>query len=90
MLTMRAVQVTSASGPFELVQRAIPKPARGQVRIRIQACGVCHSDAFTKTGAFPGIRYPRARGLRPARSDRCRSEGNLGSTRATADGCSKR
>ena len=62
MPTMRAVQVTSADGPFELVERALPTPARGQVRIRIQACGVCHSDAFTKTGAFPGIRYPRVPG----------------------------
>ena len=62
MPKMRAVQVTTANGPLELVERAIPAPAPGQVRIRIQACGVCHSDAFTRTGAFPGIRYPRVPG----------------------------
>ena len=59
---MRAVQVTSANGPFELVERPIPEPAPGRVRIKVQACGVCHSDAFTKLGAFPGIQYPRVPG----------------------------
>lgn len=62
MAKMRAVQVTSANGPFELVEREIPEPAAGRVRIKIQACGVCHSDAFTKMGAFPGIQYPRVPG----------------------------
>lgn len=62
MAKMRAVQVTSANGPFELVEREIPEPAAGSVRIKIQACGVCHSDAFTKMGAFPGIQYPRVPG----------------------------
>ena len=62
MATMRAVQVTSANGPFELVEREIPEPAAGQVRVKVQACGVCHSDAFTKMGAFPGIQYPRVPG----------------------------
>lgn len=62
MAKMRAVQVTSANGPFELVERDVPEPAAGHVRIKIQACGVCHSDAFTKTGGFPGIRYPRVPG----------------------------
>jgi D-arabinose 1-dehydrogenase-like Zn-dependent alcohol dehydrogenase len=61
MPVMRAVQVTSANGPFELVERAIPEPSPGHVRIKVQACGVCHSDAFTKTGAFP-ITYPRVPG----------------------------
>jgi D-arabinose 1-dehydrogenase-like Zn-dependent alcohol dehydrogenase len=59
---MRAVQVTSANGPFELFERPIPEPAPGRVRIKVQACGVCHSDAFTKLGAFPGIQYPRVPG----------------------------
>ena len=62
MAKMRAVQVTSANGPFELVERDIPEPGAGQVRVKIQACGVCHSDAFTQTGAFPGIQYPRVPG----------------------------
>jgi D-arabinose 1-dehydrogenase-like Zn-dependent alcohol dehydrogenase len=62
MATMRAVQVTSANGPFELVEREIPEPAADQVRVKVQACGVCHSDAFTKMGTFPGIQYPRVPG----------------------------
>jgi D-arabinose 1-dehydrogenase-like Zn-dependent alcohol dehydrogenase len=62
MPAMRAVQVGHANGPLELVERAIPEPAVGQVRIKVQACGVCHSDVFTKIGAFPGIVYPRVPG----------------------------
>ena len=59
---MRAVQVLSANGPFEVVERDIPTPGVRQVRIKVQACGVCHSDSFTKLGAFPGIQYPRVPG----------------------------
>ena len=59
---MRAVQVTSANGAFELVERAIPDPPSRHVRIKVQACGVCHSDSFTKLGAFPGIQFPRVPG----------------------------
>jgi len=59
---MRAVQVLSANGPFEVVKRDIPTPGVRQVRIKVQACGVCHSDSFTKLGAFPGIQYPRVPG----------------------------
>jgi D-arabinose 1-dehydrogenase-like Zn-dependent alcohol dehydrogenase len=62
MSQMRAVQVTSANGPFELVERAIPDPPARHVRIKVQACGVCHSDSFTKMGAFPGIQFPRVPG----------------------------
>lgn len=62
MARMRAVQVKEANGPFELVERDIPAPGVGQVLIKVQACGVCHSDAFTKLGAFPGIQYPRVPG----------------------------
>jgi D-arabinose 1-dehydrogenase-like Zn-dependent alcohol dehydrogenase len=58
----RSVRVTAAGGPFELVQREFPSPGSGQVRVRIQACGVCHSDAITKFGLFPGIQYPRVPG----------------------------
>ena len=58
----RAFQVTAAGGDFELVQREFPEPGPGQVRIRVQACGVCHSDSITKDGLFPGIAYPRVPG----------------------------
>lgn len=59
---MRSVQVTKPNGPFEIVDRDIPEPDNKQVRIKVQACGVCHSDSFTKEGSFPGIQYPRVPG----------------------------
>ena len=59
---MRAVQVVRAGGPFEIVEREIPEPESGIVRIKVQACGVCHSDQVTKDGLFPGIQYPRVPG----------------------------
>ena len=59
---MRSVQVSKANGPFEIVERDIPEPSAAQVRINVQACGVCHSDSFTKEGLFPGIQYPRVPG----------------------------
>jgi alcohol dehydrogenase/propanol-preferring alcohol dehydrogenase len=62
MATMRAVQVSEAGGDFELVERDIPQPGRGEALVRVQACGVCHSDVFTKSGQFPGISYPRVPG----------------------------
>lgn len=62
MSRMRAVQVSSANGPFEVVTRDLPSPGPREVRIKVQACGICHSDSFTKLGAFPGIRYPRVPG----------------------------
>jgi D-arabinose 1-dehydrogenase-like Zn-dependent alcohol dehydrogenase len=58
----RAVQVSSANGPFKPVEKEFPEPGPGQVRIRVHACGVCHSDSFTKEGKFPGIVYPRIPG----------------------------
>jgi D-arabinose 1-dehydrogenase-like Zn-dependent alcohol dehydrogenase len=58
----RAVQVSAAGGDFQVVQKEYPEPGRGHVRIRVQACGVCHSDSVTKYGAFPGIVYPRVPG----------------------------
>jgi len=61
-VTGRAVQVTAAGGAFKLITKEFPEPGAGQVRIRVQACGVCHSDAITKFGAFPGIIYPRVPG----------------------------
>ncbi|MDP9065950.1 MAG: alcohol dehydrogenase, partial [Pseudomonadota bacterium] len=62
MSRMRAVEVTSPNGPFKLVERAIPQPGPRQVRIQVQACGICHSDSFTKEGGWPGIQYPRVPG----------------------------
>ena len=62
MPKMRAVQVTHPGGPFEIVERAIPDPGPGQLRLKVQACGVCHSDSLTKEGHWPGIAYPRVPG----------------------------
>jgi D-arabinose 1-dehydrogenase-like Zn-dependent alcohol dehydrogenase len=59
---MKAIRVEQAKGPFKLVDEKIPEPSRGQVRIKVQACGVCHSDSFTKEGAWPGLAYPRSPG----------------------------
>jgi D-arabinose 1-dehydrogenase-like Zn-dependent alcohol dehydrogenase len=60
--TMKVAQVSKAGGDFEVVERAIPTPDAGHVRIKVQACGVCHSDVFTKEGGWPGIQYPRVPG----------------------------
>ena len=62
MPKMRAVQVPQAKGAFEIVEREIPEPTPGTVRIKVQACGICHSDSVTKEGLFPGIQYPRVPG----------------------------
>src|SRR5690242_17298771 len=59
---MRAVQVSSAGGPFELVERDIPVPGPGQVRIKVEACGICHSDELVKYAAWPGMSLPRIPG----------------------------
>ena len=62
MPKMRAVQISRANGPLELVERDIPEPGPGEVRIKVQACGICHSDTIVKDGAMPGIQYPRVPG----------------------------
>jgi D-arabinose 1-dehydrogenase-like Zn-dependent alcohol dehydrogenase len=62
MATMKAVQVTRAGAPFELVEREIPEPAAGQVRVKVEACGVCHSDVLVRSAAFPGLTLPRIPG----------------------------
>ncbi len=62
MSKMKAVQVGKAGGNLELVERNIPDPARNQVRIKVEACGICHSDALVKEGHWPGINYPRIPG----------------------------
>jgi D-arabinose 1-dehydrogenase-like Zn-dependent alcohol dehydrogenase len=62
MAPMKAAQISKAGGDFEIVDREIPKPSAGHVLIKVQACGVCHSDVLTKEGAWPGIQYPRVPG----------------------------
>jgi D-arabinose 1-dehydrogenase-like Zn-dependent alcohol dehydrogenase len=62
MPKMKAVQVAKPGASFELVERDIPDPARNQVRIKVEACGICHSDALVKEGHWPGIQYPRVPG----------------------------
>lgn len=59
---MTVVQIGEAGGDFEVTERPIPEPGAGQVRIRVEACGICHSDAFVKFGGFPGLSYPRIPG----------------------------
>src|SRR5260370_3020346 len=62
MATMRVVQVTRPHAPLEIVERPVPNPGPGWVRIKVQACGICHSDSLIKEGAWPGIEYPRVPG----------------------------
>src|SRR3989442_1480268 len=59
---MEAAQISKPGADFEIVERKIPEPGAGQVRIKVQACGVCHSDVLTKEGLWPGIQYPRVPG----------------------------
>jgi D-arabinose 1-dehydrogenase-like Zn-dependent alcohol dehydrogenase len=62
MSKMKAATVSKANAPFELVEREVPEPAAGHVRIKVEACGVCHSDVFVKSGGFPGLVLPRIPG----------------------------
>ena len=62
MSRMKAVHVENPNSPLQLVEREIPAPGPRQVRIKVEACGVCHSDMFTVTGAYPGLQYPRVPG----------------------------
>lgn len=58
MSKIRAVQVSSPGGPFEMVERDLREPGSGSVRIKIHACGICHSDTLAREGTFPGVHYP--------------------------------
>ncbi|MGB6868860.1 MAG: alcohol dehydrogenase [Acidobacteriaceae bacterium] len=60
--TMKAAEVAGKGAGLKIVEREIPEPGAGQVRIRVRACGVCHSDAFTVEGSWPGVPYPRVPG----------------------------
>jgi D-arabinose 1-dehydrogenase-like Zn-dependent alcohol dehydrogenase len=62
VVPMKVAQVPKPGADFEIVEREIPKPDGGQVRIKVQACGICHSDVLTKEGQWPGIQYPRVPG----------------------------
>jgi D-arabinose 1-dehydrogenase-like Zn-dependent alcohol dehydrogenase len=62
MFKMKAVQVGKPGGNFEIVERPIPEPGRAQVRIKVEACGICHSDVLVKDGLWPGLQYPRVPG----------------------------
>ena len=59
---MRVAQIARPGGAFEIVEREIPQPGAGWVRIKVQACGVCHSDSLVKEGHWPGLQYPRVPG----------------------------
>src|SRR6266478_4339460 len=60
--TMRAVEVPRAGEPLELVERDVPEPERGWVRVKVEACGICHSESLVKEGLWPGMQYPRVPG----------------------------
>jgi D-arabinose 1-dehydrogenase-like Zn-dependent alcohol dehydrogenase len=60
--TMKVAQVPNPGADFRIVEREVPEPGVGHVRIEVQACGVCHSDVLTKEGLWPGIQYPRVPG----------------------------
>src|SRR5262249_11858434 len=60
--TMKAAQISKPSGDWELVERVIPEPHAGHVRVKVEACGICHSDVFVKEGVWPGLEYPRVPG----------------------------
>jgi len=62
MAQMTAVQISRPGAPFEVVKREVPAPGPNQVRIKVDACGVCHSDVFVKEGHWPGLQYPRVTG----------------------------
>ena len=62
MAQMTAVQISRPGAPFEVVKREVPEPGPNQVRIKVDACGVCHSDVFVKEGHWPGLQYPRVAG----------------------------
>jgi alcohol dehydrogenase/propanol-preferring alcohol dehydrogenase len=59
---MQAAQISKAGGDFQLVERDIPEPGPGQVRVKVEACGICHSDVLVKDGLWPGLKYPRVPG----------------------------
>ncbi len=61
-MKMKAAQIGKPGGDFELVERDIPEPGPGQVRVKVEACGICHSDLVVKEGLWPGLQFPRVPG----------------------------
>ena len=59
---MRVAQIPQPNAPFEIVERPMPEPKSREVRIKVEACGICHSDSFTVLGVWPGIEYPTVPG----------------------------
>jgi D-arabinose 1-dehydrogenase-like Zn-dependent alcohol dehydrogenase len=59
---MKVAQISKPGGDFELIERDVPEPSAGQVRVKVEACGICHSDALVKEGLWPGLQYPRVPG----------------------------
>src|SRR5688572_30946751 len=59
---MKAAQISKPGGDWELVERELPEPRTGEVRVKVEACGVCHSDTLVKEGHWPGLQYPRVPG----------------------------
>src|SRR2546425_7035907 len=81
MNTMRVAQIPAPKGKFEIVERPIPEPSPGTVRIKVAACGICHSDALVKEGLWPGIQYPRVPGHEVAGTIDAVGAGGTGWTR---------
>ncbi len=86
MPTMRVMQIAAKGGPFEWVERELPQPGRGEVRVKVQACGVCHSDSLAKEGLFPNITYPVVPGHEIAGVIDAVGEGVVGWTAGTRVG----
>ena len=59
---MKVAQISKPGGDFELVERDVPEPSAAQVRVKVEACGICHSDTLVKDGLWPGLQYPRVPG----------------------------
>src|SRR5438309_8499718 len=59
---MKAAQISNPGGDWELIERDVPDPSTGEVRVKIEACGICHSDSLVKEGLWPGLEYPRVPG----------------------------
>jgi D-arabinose 1-dehydrogenase-like Zn-dependent alcohol dehydrogenase len=86
MPKMRVIQVATKGGAFELVERELPQPGRGEVRVKVQACGVCHSDSIAKDGLFPNVSFPIVPGHEIAGVVDAVGEGVVGWTKGTRVG----